>query len=620
MRIVVCVKQVPEVSELGLDPVTKRLRRDGVPLQINPFDRRAVLEAMRLKGELGGTVTVLSMGPPQAGDALRECLSLGADRAVLLCDPSFAGADTLATARTLARAIEAMGYDLVLAGRFSIDSETGQVGPEIAALLDAPLLSGVRRLAVAPGDGAGFWTAAAECERDDGFADVTCETPLVVTCTDRWKTRVPLVMPDEEAAAKRPLETWTAATLGGEPADYGQQGSPTWVADVQAVATDRRREVRVVEDGIEDAIDAVLAEVAAARTSESRAGRSQATHPRPDATRDAVWVVAELGLDGRPRAVTAELLGAADRLAGVLGVGVIAIPVASELPSEHRSPLSEKDLADDLGALGADVLLVPAATDACTEIGLARSLEEAIRAHAPRIVLAPATGLGRDLVPRVAARLGLGLTGDAIGVELDAEGRLLQLKPAFGGQFVAPILSRTRPEMATLRPGVLTPVSRSELRGAARIAHLPANAARGAARVRTVGWTSEIAEGTALDEASVVVCVGYGLGKDGVDLARQLAAALGGVVGATRRVCDVGWLPRQLQIGISGRSVAPALYVAVGVRGSFNHMVGMQRATRVVAINRDPQAEVFAGADLGIVGDAPAFVSALLARLGAART
>jgi electron transfer flavoprotein alpha subunit len=165
---------------------------------------------------------------------------------------------------------------------------------------------------------------------------------------------------------------------------------------------------------------------------------------------------------------------------------------------------------------------------------------------------------------------------------------------------------------------VLPPVSRSDVRGAARIEHLPATATatRGAARVRTVAWTSEIAEGTALDEAPVVVCVGHGLGKDGVDLARQLATALGGVVGATRRVCDVGWLPRQLQIGISGRSVAPALYVAVGVRGSFNHMVGMQRATRVVAINRDPQAEVFAGADLGIVGDAPTFVAALLARFG----
>ena len=174
MRIVVCVKQVPEVSELGFDPQTRRLKREGVPLQINPFDRRAVLEATRLRQEIGGTITVVSMGPPQTADALRECLSLGVDRAVHLSDRAFAGADTLATSRALARAIERIGFDLVLGGRFTIDSETGQVGPEVAALLDVPLVSGVRRLTLTEHEasGNGRWTARAECERDDGFVDV----------------------------------------------------------------------------------------------------------------------------------------------------------------------------------------------------------------------------------------------------------------------------------------------------------------------------------------------------------------------------------------------------------------------------------------------------------------
>ena len=175
MRIVVCVKQVPEVSELSLDPVTRRLVRDGVPLLINPFDRRAVLEAVRLREEAGsGSVTVLSMGPPQAEEALRECLGLTVDRAVLLCDPGFAGADTLATSRALVDAIAQLGFDLVLAGRSSIDSETGQVGPEIAALLGIPLLAGVRRLRVdRPSGGAGTWRVAAECEVDEGFGELS---------------------------------------------------------------------------------------------------------------------------------------------------------------------------------------------------------------------------------------------------------------------------------------------------------------------------------------------------------------------------------------------------------------------------------------------------------------
>jgi len=613
VRIVVCVKQVPEVSELALDPVTKRLQRDGVPLQINPFDRRAVLEATRLKIETAGTITVLSMGPPQAEAALRECLSLGVDRAVLLCDRAFAGADTLATARALARAIATIGCDLLLAGRFSIDSETGQVGPEIAALLDLPLLSGVRRLSVGAREPAA-WTVAAECERDDGFAAVECATPLVVTCTDRWKTRMPLVMPDEEAAARRPLEVWTAQSLGGDVAEYGQAGSPTWVEDVQPVEVDRRRDLVVAADEMERALDAVLAEVGAVREAEARGARARvATHPARSEVRDAVWVVAELASDGRPRVVTAELLGAADQLACELGVGVAAFVVSPELAAGQRVPRDASALAALLGALGADVLLWPDDADASSELALAGSLEDALRRLAPRCVLAPATGLGRDLVPRVAARRGLGLTGDALGVELDAEGRLRQLKPAFGGQFVAPILSRTRPELATIRPGVLAPVARDTGRAPARVVRLPATA--GVPRARTLAVTSELGSDGAIDAASVIVCVGHGLGKENVALAQDLAAALGGVVGATRRVCDVGWLPRQLQIGISGRSVAPELYLALGVRGSFNHTVGIRRARRVIAVNRDAAADVFAVADLGIVGDAPGFAAALLARL-----
>src|SRR5215471_13132339 len=146
MRIVVLIKQVPEVSELRFDPASKRLQRDGVPSLINPFDRRAVLEALRLRQERGGSVAVVTMGPPQASSALEECASLGVDRVVHLSDRGFAGADTLATARALARAVDRLGADLVLAGRYSIDAETGQVGPEVAELLGVPFLGGVRRL------------------------------------------------------------------------------------------------------------------------------------------------------------------------------------------------------------------------------------------------------------------------------------------------------------------------------------------------------------------------------------------------------------------------------------------------------------------------------------------
>lgn len=626
MRIVVCVKQVPEVSELDLDPVTKRLRREGLPALINPFDRRAVLEATRLVGENDGSLTVLSMGPPQAAQALRECLTLGANRAVHLCDPRFAGADTLATARALARATQRIGCDLVLAGRFSIDSETGQVGPEVAALLGMPLLSGVRRLAIVRTE-SGALVARAECERDDGFAEVECALPAVITCTDRWKTRVPLVMPEEERATTIAIETWTVDDLGGGADDYGLAGSPTWVAAIQQVEHPRRREILVAEAELDAAVTATLAEIEKVRSASVQAPQRRAVgHRRDEEVRGAVWVLAEGDPEGRLRPVTAELLGAADLLAGQLGVGVCAFVLESHDRPVHdaavRRDAARADavppLAAELGGLGADCLLhVPG--EARDEAAMVAALEEAIRTLAPRIVLAPASGLGRELVPRIAARLGLGLTGDAIGVELDEEGRLRQLKPAFGGQFVAPILSRTRPEMVTLRPGVLHAVDPDRVRPAARLVEI-ASASAAPDPVRRLSWTAEVGSGAAIDEAALIVCVGHGLGsKDHLPRVEALAAALGGVVGGTRRVCDVGWLPRQLQIGISGRSVAPTVYLGLGVRGSFNHLVGMQRAGLVIAVNRDRDADIFAGSDLGIVADALAFVDALLARLRAAR-
>ncbi|HZR80720.1 MAG TPA: FAD-binding protein [Candidatus Binatia bacterium] len=625
MRTVVCVKQVPEVSELALDPVTRRLRREGVPALINPFDRRALLEALRLRDELGGSVTALSMGPPQAEAALRECLGLGVDRAILLCDPVLAGADTLATARALARAIAAIGADLVLAGRYSIDAETAQVPPELAELLAMPFVGGVRRLAVAPAALAGAAAAAmlellAECELDDGAAEIAVALPALASCTDRWKTRAPIVMPDDERAATGRVETWRAADLGGDAGELGQAGSPTWVADVQAVESARARRRIDARDDRSLAVAEVLRAIAEAGASDGASARGTSfRHARVADPRGAIWVLAERSAAGALRDVSRELLGAADSLAAELSVG-IAAAVLDPLPADlMRSRHGDEDpsggLARDLGRAGADVLLAPGSGTLAPDVAVG-ALAGAVAELAPRIVLAPSTALGRDVVPQIAARLGLGLTGDAIGVELDDAGRLRQLKPAFGGLVVAPILSRTRPEVATLRPGMLRAPEPDRARPHAVIVACGGGAAGAHERRRWLGFVPEVSEeGASLESARAVVCVGFGLGSAAVARAARLAHLLGGAVGGSRRVCDVGWLPRQAQIGLSGRSVAPSVYLALGVRGSFNHMVGIQRAGIVIAVNRDPDAEVFAGADLGVVADAPSFLEALIAAL-----
>jgi electron transfer flavoprotein alpha subunit len=252
-------------------------------------------------------------------------------------------------------------------------------------------------------------------------------------------------------------------------------------------------------------------------------------------------------------------------------------------------------------------------------------LTAAITAERPSAVLLPSTYVGRDLAPRVAGRLGLGLTGDCIDLSIDAGGRLVQWKPAFGGNVVAPILSRTTPVMATVRPGVL-PVDPERPNATANVTalalgDLPASRLAVAARHRD----PSAADAAALDEAEIAGGVGRGIGGPAALTAiRKLADARAGApIATTRDVVDKGWLPRQHQVGITGRAIAPRFYFAIGIRGASEHMVGVRRSGTIVVIDKNPTAPIFAQADLGIVADwmeAVPKLTAALVRLRADRS
>jgi electron transfer flavoprotein alpha subunit len=233
--------------------------------------------------------------------------------------------------------------------------------------------------------------------------------------------------------------------------------------------------------------------------------------------------------------------------------------------------------------------------------------------------LIPATVKGRDFAPRVAARLGLGLTGDAIGLEIDDQERLVQLKPAFGGNIVAPILSKTLPQMATVRPGMLAAMQPDWSRQP--VLQRVALADVGPIRTQIVQATQEVdASALSLEDADIVVGVGTGLERrENLKLARELADVLGAAIGATRRVTDANWLPRQHQLGLTGKAVAPKLYIALGIRGVMNHTIGIQRAQTIVAVNKDPEAPIFQIADYGIVGDCLQVIPALTQALAEAK-
>ena len=241
LDIIVCMKPVPDPKQWGkltLDPETMLLRRGGIPAVINPLDRNAIEQAVALKGERGGTIRVVTMAPPDAGDQLMEAMAMGCDQAYHLTDEAFAGADTLATARCLAAAIRKMGSpDLIFCGGYSLDGSTSQVGPQIAELLGLPDLTHVTEMEI---DDA---VLRAGCKTEEGSVRYETELPALVTL-DAEANRPRLAsMIGLRRATETPVVVWGAKDLGLAPAEVGLQGSPTQMQNVFTPPTGRKGEI-----------------------------------------------------------------------------------------------------------------------------------------------------------------------------------------------------------------------------------------------------------------------------------------------------------------------------------------------------------------------------------------
>lgn len=226
MKIIVCIKQVPNTNEVKIDPKTGTLIREGVPSIINPEDKNALEAALALKETNDAGIVVVTMGPPQADYALREALAMGADEAVLLSDRAFAGADTWATSLTLAQAVRKIGeYDVIICGRQAIDGDTAQVGPELAEHLDIPQVTYVRKLVSLEGD-----KIVLEKAQEDGFEVVEAQLPVLLTVVKELNTpRYPSVQGIVNAFEVKKPQTWGAADLEADPEKLGLKGSPTQV-------------------------------------------------------------------------------------------------------------------------------------------------------------------------------------------------------------------------------------------------------------------------------------------------------------------------------------------------------------------------------------------------------
>ena len=573
MRILICLKQVPDTTEVKLTG-DLTLEREFVAQVLNPADESALELGLELKEKHGGTVTVLTMGPKRAEGMLREALSRGADEAVLMTSPRFAGADTLVTAHCLAEAEKALGgFDLILCGRRAVDGETGQVGPMVAALLERPCVVNATEGEIAEG-----------CLRalqltEAGSQEWKAPLPAVMTlCEWSHALRLPTIS-GLRRAAQADVRFCEPEDLGIDPATCGLKASPTRVTHISA---------RPV--GVRPCVKTSFAEVMKALEAKGLAlgAAGQEEAPRPDVSADkeeqsaAITIAVLCEGDG---SAAAELLGKARQLTP--SGRVLALAETEEPPLSAFASFG----ADEAAALGR-------LTDDCAQ---ADRIADALRQLQPDAVLFPATIRGRFLSAWAAAKLHTGLTADCTALSLTETGLLKQVRPAFGGNLTAEILCKTaRPQMASVRPGVFPePAPRTGRTCALR----PLKLAASPERMERLSFTPA-ESGVSLQGAPVIVTGGKGVGsKKGFEKLEELAALLGGGVGATRSAVDAGWISYPHQIGQTGITVRPRLYLAFGVSGLVQHTVGMSSSGVVVAVNKDRNAPIFACADYGIVAD-----------------
>lgn len=321
-----------------------------------------------------------------------------------------------------------------------------------------------------------------------------------------------------------------------------------------------------------------------------------------------VWVFAEQ-TDGVLANVGLELLGKARDLAGDLNETVCAVLVGQDVAG----------LCDTLAEHGADSIYL-VEDDLLKDyrtIAYASVMENLVKKYKPGILLMGATALGRDLAPRVSRRVGSGLTADCteLTIDVDEDTKILwQTRPAFGGNVMATIANRySRPQMATVRPGVM---EKRIVENVAEIIRVTPPLSETDIKTRILETMKELRTGTDITEANVIVAGGRGInGKEGFEMLRRLAELLGGELACTRLIVEQGIMEQRSQVGQTGKTVRPEIYIACGISGAIQHRAGMMGSRYIIAINNDPGAPIFDVANWGIVGDVHEIVPEMIAQL-----
>jgi electron transfer flavoprotein alpha subunit len=623
VHCIVLVKQVPDVSNIPEDAWDREkgtLRRALLDSVLNPLDLHALTFAARLvRGDPDARIVFLTMGPPMAREVLVDCISRVPGEAVLLTDSAFAGADTGATAYSLACAIRRIERELfggsrdyyIVTGMQSVDGDTAQVPPQVAEELGIDHIAYAKDLRTEP-------QVAIRRIAAEGIEDVhPLRWPVLVTVTACTE---PLYRSLEQARAARrtAIREWDAKSVGSDPGRIGLKGSWTQVYRLFSPSEDRPKTCEYVRDPAE-LVEKIAARYhAAAPGAHPGVDTGYALEGREPTYRGEFWVVAEREGDG-VRSVSLELLGKARALTDCLGERLGAV-LACDEPGDRPAQLI---------AAGADVVYVleHPLLGCFDPLAHKKAIADLVRERHPQVVLFGASPLGRELAPRVAYASRSGLTADCTRLEigdfskgsLNLVGVLKQTRPALGGNIMATIMTKDSPcQMATVRPGVFKVPAPDPAR-TGEIVRTPVELT-----VDDLGLEAEPVESFAtrisIRDAEIIVAGGHGFRSrsDFETYLQPLAVGLGRLlgastkVGASRMAVEDGFTTHDYQVGQTGQTVQPRLYVAIGISGAVQHITGMQGSEIVVAINKDPKARIFNYADFGVVGDIETIVPELI--------
>lgn len=566
------------------------------------------------------------MGPPFAEEVLKYAMSLGADAGVLLTDRKLGGADTPATAYPLTQAIRRIEEELfkgdknyiIVTGMQSVDGDTAQVPPQVAEAL------GITHVAYATSFGfANGNLNICRITRRGTETVAPTRFPCLVTVTEWTEPLYPSFSRTRWASAQK-IHTWSAADVKCEDARIGLAGSKTNVVRIFSPREASKKSC-VFETDLSKLASQLRATYSSRATAVAGPAEEAPQYQLPAGKspdyRGEVWVYAEQEA-GEINPATFELLGKASELAASLNEKVGAVLVGKDV----------KELTRELIAYGADKVYVAnhVLLDKFLPIPYTKTTSEIVRKYKPQMMLFSATPIGRELAPRVAYRVGAGLTADCTALDIidfkrgDKEhiGILMQTRPALGGNIMASIMTQNSPaQMSTARPGVMKALKPDSSRQGEIVEYAP-QIGEGDAGVEIV--SSEIRELTSeLKDATIIVSGGKGCKtKDGFDrcilpLTESLGKFFGqeAMVGASRMAVEAGFVDRSHQVGQTGQTVRPRIYFAVGISGAVQHLSGMQQSDIIVAINKDPAAPIFKVCDFGVVGNLEEVVPELIKSL-----